>query len=313
MNIVSAAIIAYSVFDLLPKTTEKIPEPTISHASQGNGELLVQMASSLSIGSIPRGATRVHVGELNISASCDADISIDSITMKHEGMGSVSDISGLYFADSVRRVSRSARFTSGDGHATVRLYSLKIPKCSAQKLGVYMDFSTSATVASEHRVRIPGPSSIMSTAKSATLQYIDASATTFTTPYRAGKISVNFLPIRKPLRYGRVETVARLQLSSDKDGSHVLRKITLTNEEQAHDMDLINFRLENTRGELLSAPATRMHGNRVTIEFDPTYVLDRSMTVVLLVKAEVRASQRRGVQFVLEEPSDLVSFPGRQR
>ncbi len=313
MNSLTSLLIAFSLFDAIPQPVTPVIEPRIYYAASGEGELLVQQDRESVIGSVPLGASRVAVRTVNLSASCDADVTVDSILLQHSGLGQVTDVKGVYFTDGDRRVSRSSRFDSQSRQTQLHFPNFVIPKCSARTLSIRMDFSPRASVASEHGVRIVSPESIGSSAKEVTLTEVDAKSSTYTTPYRLGTISVNFLPIRGPLRYGRVETVARIQLTSDDVSSHILKKMTLKNTEDAHDMDLVYFRLENTRGELLSAPATRMHGDTVVIEFSPTYLLDSRKTVVVLLKAEVRASQRRKVNFTLEEASDLVSIPVRPR
>jgi hypothetical protein len=93
----------------------------------------------------------------------------------------------------------------------------------------------------------------------------------------------------------------------------LLKKITLTNNGSARDMNLVQFSLEKSGGLNLIAPAMRMHGRAVTLEFDPSFLLERGKTVVLNLVAEVRGSHADTVQFMLEEPSDMVAIPSNVR
>lgn len=313
MNIPTALLIAYSIFDFVPKPAELLPVPSTFYSEQGQGQLLVDMIPANTIGSIPRGATRVFVGVMNLSASCEKDITVSSVTLAHTGLGNIKDIRSVYAGDDARRISRGARFDTQSRLATLQFPLLVIPKCDVTSIRLFIDLQSDASVGSEHGVEITSSSLISSSAKEVTVTSIDTTSKAFVTPYKQGTISVNFLPIRGPFQYGRLETVARIQLSADAVANHVLQKITLTNEDLARDMDLTYFRIETTRGELLSGPATRMQGKKVTIPFSPSYELSSRSTVVLLVKAEVRAPRKRGVLFTLEEPSDLVSIPGHSR
>jgi hypothetical protein len=56
-----------------------------------------------------------------------------------------------------------------------------------------------------------------------------------------------------------------------------------------------------------------MKGKQVTLEFQPTYILNSSQTVVLLLKAQINGSITRKINFILEEESDLDASPYRSR
>jgi hypothetical protein len=108
--------------------------------------------------------------------------------------------------------------------------------------------------------------------------------------------------------YGRDATLARLQLSSDGDGAHLLKKITLTNEGTARNYDFTDLRLETRSGKQLTNVVMGMNERTLTLDFTPSYVLPRSGSVVLLLKGKVHASWRRTIDFALEEDSDLVEM-----
>lgn len=313
MMIVSAATVALLLSDFLsPEVKPAAPEPRTEYADSGNGELLVTVDSGGVFGSIPQGASRVELARLNLSATCDHDVKIESIGVKHIGLGVSSDITSIYLADGFRRVSRARGFDTRSRIADLRVPSLVIPKCGAVRLSVLADFSRDAAAAGEHGVTVLSPADIRSTAKTVTLS-TDEAATVTSTPDRAGNVTVTFLPVNQRLRYGRIETVARIQFTADRENDFLLKKITLKNEGNARDMDLINFRLETRSGEALSPVAQRMRGSFVALEFDPTYVLERGRTMVFLLKAEIRGSQSKKVNFTLEEPSDLETVLYRPR
>lgn len=306
MPFASPLIVAAMLLDFMqPLHTAPPVLSDTAYADYGTGNLQVSVSSAALQGSTPRGATRVQMAELNISASCDADITIDTIMLKHTGLGEVSDITGVYLHEGFRRVSRARTFDRRSQQAELRLPSFVVHKCEAVRVKVLVDISSTATVASEHSVTVENALSIVSSAKTTTLLHEDTTERMITSPKQDGSIRVNFLPISGPLRFGRIETVARIQLTADTNNDQLLRSITFTNLGDARDMNLLNFVLVSRRGDVLSPVAQRMRGLRVTLDVDPTYILERGKTVVLLLKAQINGSQSKTVNFTLEEPSDL--------
>gem|GEM_PF-1207216 len=304
--ILTAAALTFSFGLPAFAQTTALENETVSTES-GKGELQVSVESAPLLGSMPKGASRVEMAVLNISASCEADVTVTEVTVSHFGLGNVSDITAVYLNDGFRRISRTQTFDSRSRDAVLRVTSLVIPKCSAVRVKILFDISRDATVASEHGASIVHASAIASTAKATTLLRTDVTQRTFTTAKDAGAITVNLLPIKGPLRYARREIVARLQVTADTKNDHLLRSVTFKNLGDARDMNLINFTLETRRGEVLSPVAQRMRGLTVKLDFDPTYVLERGRTAVFLLKAQINASQSKKIQFTVEEPSDIDS------
>ena len=312
--IASAAVIAYMLTDFYRSPVLPVQqETTTSYIESGVGDLHASFIRSGSVGSIARGATRVPMAELDLSASCDSDVRIESVRLKHAGLGLTSDISSVYIVDGFRRVSRAQSFNQSSKTVDVRLPHFVIPRCGAVRLSVFFDFAIDATVASEHGVTLQASTDIKSTAKGTTLVQGDDGEVVFTTPDKAGNVSVDLLPINRYFRYGRTETVARIRFTADSSQDMLLKSITLTNLGSARDMNLINFSLEKNTGEQLSFPAQHLDGRRITIDFSPSYILERGRTVVLLLKAQINASNNRKIDFVLEEDSDVEASVYRQR
>jgi len=306
MRVASVAIIAYMIMDFAPRAPVPVPEPVTAYAGQGQGELAVVMGEKQVLGSVARGATHIPFLNLNLSASCEQDITVDDLTLMHVGLGRVTDIAGVYLSDGTRRLTRAKRFDPGSREANLRFSPrLTVPKCGAVRLYVLADIGMDADIASEHGITLARVTDIRSSAKRTVLTVGDPKERVVTTPKKEGTITVNFLPVNKRLRYGRTETVARIQLTADAKASHLLKKIMLRNNADARDMDLVNMRLETRSGSVLTRTAFRMQGTSVTLEFSPSYILRRSETLVLLLKAEIHTSNYRKVDFFMEEPGDL--------
>lgn len=312
MILLSTAVVAALTSDFIEaRRPVVVPEAVTASNIIGQGDLLLAYTVGSAIGSVPRGAVRIPMGTLNLSASCDKDIRIDSIKLKHVGLGDAADITGVYLANGFRRVSRSTTFDRSSRAAEARTTGLTVPACGAVALTVFMDLSPDAAVAAEHAIALLSPYDIASSAKNITLSPGDESTTVRASPYKTGSVNVRFLPVSGRPRYGRIETIARLQLTADAEDRYILRSITLTNEEDARDMDFINLQLQTRGGTGLTLVAARMKGREVTLEFSPKLVLERSAVQVFLLRAEVRTSKYRKVRFTLLEPSDLVVAPYR--
>lgn len=308
MQIASVVLSAMLITDFLQMQAPPKPAAQTeltSSSVNGTGELQVNLSVDPLQGSVPLGATRVHMATLNLSASCGSDITVQSIELGHVGLGLASDMSAVYLADGFRRISRAGRFNERSRTAVLRTPSLNIPSCGAVRLSVLADYSPTATVASEHGITIVHSEDVQSTAKSVTLTFGDTAERVVTTPDKVGNITVTFLPNSNIVRYGRNETAARIQFSADSKTDHLLKSITLTNVEGARDMDLVDLRLETRSGQVLTNTAARMRGKTVTLDFSPSFVLQRSQTMVFLLKATGNASIRKKVQFGLQEVSDL--------
>lgn len=283
------------------------------YEASGSGQLTIAVEDELQLGSVARGATRVPFLVLNLSASCESDIKIQSLELRHTGLGSADDITSVYAVDGYTRVTRSAQFDRSGKTAILRFRSHVIPKCSATSLTIFADMSQDATVASEHGIALSGLHGIMSTAKETVLSSGDDKKTVVALPVTAGKLTARLLTISGPIRYGRIETVARLQLTADVKSAQLLKRITFTNDGRARDMDLQWFSLQKLSGTVLTRLAPRMRGYTITLDFSPMFILHAGQTIVLNLKAEVRGSQSKTVSFIIEEPSDIAASPYRER
>ncbi len=314
MNFTSLGIVSLMLIDLMqPLVTSPLPSSRTRYSDSGSGILTVVTDTPDVIGSIPQGATRVPFLTVSMSASCDADIRVTSVDLRHEGLGNSQDIASVYAVEGFSRISRVARFDAKRSALTLRFRSLVLPKCGAVTFVVYADMKTDAAVAAEHSIVFSESSGILSTARQLTLSAGDLTKLVIAPQGSAGSLTVRMLPVHARVSYGRIETVARIQLTAGSRTAQLLKRITFTNEATARDMDLQWLSLEMLSGTVLTAPLPHMRGYKATLVFDPTFVLHAGQTVVLNLKAEVRGSQSKKIEFGIEEQSDIVSSPYRER
>ncbi len=304
MKLLAASLLAAASVSVFPFQSTPLASDTHDFG-KGTGSLSLIVRPVSDESSAPLGATRIPMLDIYAWASCEADVKIEELGLLHVGAGKPADLSGVYLADDGRRLSRVVTFNA-NGEAWVRPQALMIKKCDAVKLGVFADISPSASPTGEHGISLALADRVISSAKIVSVTRSDERSVITTAARQSGVITAHFLPLQGGyLRYGRRETVARLQLSADGKANHLLKKITLTNLENARDMQLVDFIIETRDGKTLTRVAQRMQGKKVTLTFDPTYILRRNQTVMLLVKAEMRASANTKARFTLEEEADL--------
>ncbi|MDD5623429.1 MAG: hypothetical protein PHI23_01825 [Candidatus Peribacteraceae bacterium] len=121
-----------------------------------------------------------------------------------------------------------------------------------------------------------------------------------------GSVTVGDLPLTGSVTYGAGRIVARFTLTAEGTRNQRVEAMTLTNRGSARNADLQNLSLENGRGRRVTPVMSRLDGEHICFLFDPPLVLTPHQTQVLQVRADVRASRRRTIKFLLEEASDLL-------
>jgi hypothetical protein len=250
--------------------------------------------------SVPQGAQRVNLGMYTFTAPCESSVSIDTVVLKHSGLGDTADIERVYLAEGIRRISPARTFSGKDKTAELRLRGLTIAKCTTRTFSVLADFAADAQSGGEHRIdieRVETGSGTVTVAKGS------AGNRAQTVPASAGTVSVEYRDLHAPVRYGNSRTILRFMLSAEGEDQQI-SAITLTNEGSARNTDLQRLRLFD--GDTLLAPAVKnLDNDIVRFELDPPLKLGRNAEKLLTVKADIRAGRRRTIQLTVDEPSDI--------
>lgn len=275
-----------------------------------DGELMVQVQQAALQGSIPQGAQRVPILNLKLTASCIQDVAVESLSIKHFGLGATSDFSRVYVFQGTKRVSRTATFPLRDP-LNLSLIGVTVPACKTVELQVLADLSAVASAASEHRFQL---SSV--TTKDAVpvrlTQSTSSSAATVTVNANPAQVSAELLSVLQPIYYGANQTVARLALTGQGGKDQRVVAITFENRGSASNADLRNFTLLTVDGKTVSKVTSQMDGRMVRLELDPSFILQGRDRKLLLLKADVRASRRRTIEWRLNE-ADIEAVELRTR
>lgn len=242
-------------------------------------------------------------------------VSVHSVMLHHSGLGSFREIGSVYALYGGARVSKATARFSSDGEVRVHFVpSIKLSRGQSRKITIAMDLSATATAGSEHRLSVLSAEDIDAGGTRVNLLTERNSISRIrTAPPVRGVISVEYLKLPRPVRYGPDQTVARLKLTADRVDDHWLREITLTNDGKARNEDLQSLVLQSSRGVPLAPVRRTLAGDTVTFGFDTPVMLRKNDSIILVVKADVLASRDRTIRFLLEEPADLRADPATRR
>lgn len=183
------------------------------------------------------------------------------------------------------------------------LRTFVVPSCESRELNFLVDFASTASPAGEHRLEIFSESDIDA---AATIKLTTALTTKArrTVGRRVGQVSVSFINLTNPIRYGPDQRVARIKLSADNQDDHLVQAITFTNDGTARDNDLTDFYLETSYGQRVTSITQQMFEDQARIVFNPPYLLKRGRDRIFNLRAAANVTNR-SVQFIVEEPSDI--------
>ncbi len=269
--------------------------------------LTVQQSFVKTTGSVPLGAQRVPVLELTLSASCGADLPVQSVTLSHAGLGNPADIARVYLLRSGQRISRSSVPDARDGHVTVRLRSFVIPSCGKQMLTVAADMTPDAAAGGEHRFVLRQHADVIAGPGVAVrLEQASVSAAILRTVGPAqGSLTAVFLSNLLPVSYGADRTLARFRLSADGRDDQRITAITLVNEGTARSIDLQNLFLAGNDRRQLTGVLPSMDHDRVRLVFDPPLIIGKNERRILSLHGDVRAGRRKTIEWTVQETSDI--------
>ena len=282
-------------------------------AAKNGAQITVELQQG-PVQSLQQGAQRVPMLTLNITASCEEDIQLQSIRVRRRGLGSSSDILSVYAMSDGQRLNRG-RQLSRTGYAQLQFRNVQIPACDTKTILVLADFSPNAAVAGEHWMTVEHESDI--DIGDAGISLVRSSITPSrhqTTGGRTrGSITVEYPSLLRTVRYGSNRTVVRVRLEADGLDDHLIGAITFTNDGSARDTDLQNLYLRAGRTRRLSKSARQLNGDTVRLVLDPPLRLEKNQKRLLELQADVRASRSKTLRLIIEQPSDIEAEPARAR
>jgi len=304
-------LLAYFLHNFAPHG--ELPQEVLRQQER-SGTMMVEVVTPDQRTSVPPGATRVEMFQMRMSVPCGQEnVPVEAISVQRRGMGSTEDITGVYAIVNGKRMTRSHPITRRDGWVQLRFREFEVPACGTIDVKIHADFSSEASPAGEHYFVLYHPRHIEADARQIIVtQRKSVRAVRETVGRKLGTVSVTYLQLLKRVKYGFKRDVMRFQLEADSIDDHLLRVITLTNDGAARFMDLQNLYLTGTRGPVTGRIAN-MDDDTVRLVFEPPVLLKKNEKRIFVLRANVLASRRRTIKFIVEEPGDLISEVVRGR
>lgn len=255
---------------------------------------------------VARGAQRVRMLRIAVTASCRADTVVESLEIARLGRGLRSDIAAVYLLRGEQRVSSVAQFSSRDERVTLRPRRLRVPACGEAVLDVAVDFEEEALSGGEHRLRLMRIGTADLGGGWSLLPAGEAGPATVT-PIIFGNVTVVFRSFTPTVQAGN-RVLARFEVIVDRETDQEISSITLTNGGSAREGDLANLYLRS-RGERVTDVASSMIRKQVQLTFAPALRIGAGESRLLELVG--RVLHKRSVQFRVEEQSDIVFQPSR--
>lgn len=253
-------------------------------------------------GTIAPGTQRVPMLQINIQVPCFVDSAITSFTLKHSGLGDVSDIQALYITQNGIRVN-NIRSIPKSGIVEMSVRGIVFAPCTQTTLFVTADFAQTASPFGEHQLELQAIQSSLPVdiqISSTIMQTMPSS--------RPNTVEIQNLSPNSPIGIGKQVIVDRIQLRTT-NATQQLQNIVFTNLGSAENTDLVNFYVTERSGAIVSQVTKQMSGDHVVMQFNAGFTIEANTTRELFLRADYLSSRRNTIDFIVEAPADIISVP----
>ncbi len=274
-----------------------------------NGTLQVAVSSKNPVGdTVPQGAVGVTMLSVDVTASCDDAVSIEDLTILHEGFGSEQDITGVYASVNGARLSRKRTIDSKDQTANIHFSSpLTVSACKTVTVDLVGDFLSTAQTSGEHNLAVELPSDFQSNAKSVTGNFPMRGATFRVAAVRSGQVTVEYRTVTpNEVNVGDDGVVlGRFQVQTDSVEDQTIYAMTIENDGSANDGDITNMKIRRSDGTVLTNTVAATTDGFATFIFDPPFTVLEGDKITLEIVGDVEGGAADTVILQFEESSDL--------
>lgn len=276
---------------------------------KGDGTLEVSLASTNpEADAVPRGAVGVVMASLDLTASCDDDVTLSEITVLHEGFGTSADIDGVYASIDGGRVTRKRTIDSEDQTADLRFsQELTVPACGTKTVDIVADFNSTATVSGEHNFAVELPTDFQSNAQDVEGNFPLRGNSFRIAAVTSGKVTVTYRTVTpNEVDIGdTAKVVGKFEVAANSVEDQTIYSVTLEQNGSASDADIANVFIRRTDGTVLTNKASGPSGDYVTLVFDPPFTVLEGDNITLEVVADVVGGAADTIIMQFEETSDL--------
>ncbi|MCF7844621.1 MAG: S-layer homology domain-containing protein [Kiritimatiellales bacterium] len=276
---------------------------------QGDGILELSLSAASPVGdTVPKGAVGVVALSVDLTASCDDSVTIESMTILHEGFGASSDINGVYAAINGARVTRKRTIDAEDQTADLRFASpLVLDPCETVTVDVVVDYESSATASSEHNLVVELPSDVFGNAKEVTGNFPIRGNTFRIAAITSGTVSLTYRTVSPDeIEIGdKGVVIGKWEVSVNSTEDQTFYSMTLEQNSSTSDGDFVNIAVRRTDGTILTNTVAQTVGDFVTLVFDPPFTVLEGDKVTLEVISDIVGGAGDSIIMHFEESSDL--------
>ncbi len=280
-----------------------------SSLPQGNGTLEISVSSKNPSGdTVPMGANQVTMLSLDLTASCDDSVTVESITVLHEGFGAKSDITGVYAMADGGRVSRERSISSTDQTATIRFITpLVVPACKTTTVDLVADFNTGITAGAEHNLAVELASDFLSNAKGVTGSFPLRGGSFKVGAVTSGVLTLTYRSVTpSQVEVGdKGKVIGRFEVSTNSVEDQTIYTMTIHQNGTVGDGDVSNIKIRRTDGTVLTNVVPQFNNKFATLTFNPPFVVLEGDKLTLEVVADVVGGAAKTVVTDFDETSDI--------
>lgn len=280
-----------------------------SPIAQSDGTLEVSLASTNPVGdSVPRGAVGVVMASVDLTASCDDAVTVQDITVLHEGFGDEADLDGVYAALDGGRITRRRTIDSQNQTAVLRFVKpLVIAACKTATVDIVADFNSTATVSGEHNMAVELPTDVQSNAIKVTGNFPMRGNTFRVAAVSSGRVTIEYRTV-SPSQVSVGDTariLGRFEVSANSVEDQTIYSVTIQNNGSAKDGDVTNMKVRRTDGTVVTNTVESTVGDYATFIFDPPLTVLEGDKLTLEVVGDIAGGAAATVSLRFEETSDL--------
>jgi len=259
--------------------------------------------------SLPKGASNVRMLSVNLSASCDRDITIAYIEVSDMAPGRASDVSAVWMSIDGERVSRTRPLTNDKTAKLNFRRAYVIPACRTVTVDFFEAFTLEALASTQHALSIELPNHIYADADvQGEFPFVGKRFRMST--QETGTVRIMYLPVEKDAQISgsQRQIIGRFSLSVDDKEDQVLHSMTIENDAGAHDGDFVGIYARSSSGRARFtdiAPFT--YFDQITLHFDPPYQVLEGESVDFDIIADVVNSTGGTIRMRFEEQIDFYS------
>jgi len=273
------------------------------------GQLTLEVDAGAARGDVhPRGATNALMLPLIFRASCDAPVLVEGFAVQDTGVGSPTDILKVWLRSGDERLSTPRKLDRGKYIDLRFRRPLLVPACEEVRVEVMADFALDALIGGRHRFDVLRESAVVTTVPVSgefPLEGGEFELSILTT----GTLNVTYGSITQDVEIqgSDRQIIGEFTVAVDLVDDQTLYSVILEDSGSAQDGDVVGITLRraDSRANLTNF-APQMYDDRISLHFDPPYVVYAGQSVTFQVTGDVVDGLRRNFSIKIDEPSDLL-------